>query len=204
MDLKRLTHDCMKISNGIKIYFDPFEIPDDEPGDIILITHGHRDHCSPDDIEKLTKIGTAIVAAEECKDKLGEDVTYVKPGDKLEIKGIQIEVVPAYNIDKFRAPGVPYHPKEDGKVGYVVTVQGKRIYHAGDTDNIPEMADLKDIDIAFLPVSGTYVMTAEEAAKACDIIKPKVAIPMHYGKIVGTPKDAEIFKSLATCNVEIL
>lgn len=105
--------------------------------------------------------------------------------------------MPAYNIDKFRSHGVPFHPAGDGKVGFVVDVDGTRIYHAGDTDNIPEMRNLKNIDIAFLPVSGTYVMTAPEAAQAAKVINPKLAVPMHYGDLVGTEEDAKKFKESA-------
>ncbi|MBN1386313.1 MBL fold metallo-hydrolase [Candidatus Woesearchaeota archaeon] len=204
MDIKKLNHDSVMISGSVVIYFDPFKLDSDVPADIIFITHEHFDHCSPDDIKKLRKATTVIVAPEECRPKLEGDIRFVKPGDKIEVKGINIEAVPAYNLNKFRSPGVPFHPKSDNKVGYVVTVDGKRLYHAGDTDNIPEMSKLGDIDIAFLPVSGTYVMTPEEAAEACSIIRPKLAVPMHYGDIVGSSSDAERFKSLATCKVEIL
>jgi len=106
-------------------------------------------------------------------------------------------------LNKFREPGKPFHPKEDGKIGFILSVKGVRIYHAGDTDPIPEMKNFKT-DIALLPVSGTYVMTPEEAGEAARMIKPKLAIPMHYGTIVGSENDAERFKQLATCPVQIL
>ena len=112
--------------------------------------------------------------------------------------------MPAYNTDKWRSPGVPFHPKENAMIGFVLSIDGKRIYHAGDTDLIAEMNNLKNIDIALLPVSGTYVMTALEAVEACKLIHPKLAIPMHYGAIVGTESDARTFKERAPCRVEII
>jgi L-ascorbate metabolism protein UlaG (beta-lactamase superfamily) len=197
-DIKWFGHSGFKIlSQGKVIYIDPFKLSSSEPADLILITHEHYDHCSGDDIAKIQRDDTQIVAAQECKPKLKGDVRLVKPGDNLEVRGIKIEVVPAYNIGK------DFHPKEDNKVGFVLDLEGERIYHAGDTDLIPEMNNIK-CDIAILPVSGTYVMTAEEAAQAADILNPKVAIPMHYGEIVGSLSDAQRFKELAKCAVKIL
>jgi L-ascorbate metabolism protein UlaG (beta-lactamase superfamily) len=127
----------------------------------------------------------------------------VKPGDKLKLGDVSIDVIPAYNLNKFREPGKVFHPKEDGKVGYIMGINGVRVYHAGDTDAIPEMKGLKP-DVALLPVSGTYVMTADEAAQAVKMVEPKLAIPMHYGVIVGTEQDAQKFKQLSTVEVQIL
>jgi L-ascorbate metabolism protein UlaG (beta-lactamase superfamily) len=120
------------------------------------------------------------------------------------VDGVVIEAVAAYNTSKFRSPGKPFHPQADGKVGFVIGLGGIRIYHAGDTDEIPEMAKVAGVDVALLPVSGTYVMTAAEAVKACNAIRPKLAIPMHYGAIVGTSADAEAFKKGVKCRVEVL
>jgi L-ascorbate metabolism protein UlaG (beta-lactamase superfamily) len=131
-------------------------------------------------------------------------VRVVKPGDRAEVQGVAIEAVSAYNTSKFRSPGKPFHPQGDGKVGFVIGLGGIRIYHAGDTDEIPEMSAVTGVDVALLPVSGTYVMTAAEAVKACNAIRPKLAIPMHYGSIVGAVADAEAFKESVTCHVEIL
>ena len=128
----------------------------------------------------------------------------VKPGDSLSAHGISIEAVPAYNLNKFRSPGNPFHPQEAGHVGFIITVGGQRIYHAGDTDNIAEMEGF-EVDIALLPVSGTYVMTAEEAAEAARRIGPKIAVPMHYGAgVAGTRADAERFARLYDGKVLIL
>lgn len=156
------------------------------PADIILITHEHQDHCSPDDVRLLQGPKTVIITVADCANKLSGDIRIVKPGDKISVMGIEIEAVPAYNINK------KFHPKEKNWVGYVFLIGGKRIYHAGDTDIIPEMKDIK-CDIALLPVSGTYTMSAEEAVEAALIIKPKVAVPMHYGAHVGKESDGDRF-----------
>jgi L-ascorbate metabolism protein UlaG (beta-lactamase superfamily) len=131
-------------------------------------------------------------------------VRVVAPGDRVEVGGVVVEAVAAYNTNKFREPGKPFHPKADGKVGYLIGIGGIRIYHAGDTDQIPEMATAAGVDVALLPVSGTYVMTADEAIAACAAIAPRLAIPMHYGSIVGSVADAETFRRGAGCRVEIL
>lgn len=197
-NIKWLGHDGFKIKAGDKvIYLDPFRIGKEEPADIILITHEHYDHCSPADVSKIQKKGTIIVATPACKGQLSGDIRTVKPGDRLMIDDVQIEAVPAYNVNK------NYHPKRDQRVGYILIINNQRIYHAGDTDLIPEMDGFK-CDIALLPVSGTYVMTAEEAAQAAERIKPKIAIPMHYGAIVGSEADAERFKKLCRVEVRIL
>jgi L-ascorbate metabolism protein UlaG (beta-lactamase superfamily) len=133
----------------------------------------------------------------------GRKVQVIAPGDKTTVKGVTIEAVPAYNVNKVRPNGQPFHPKADGKVGYIVAIGGRRVYHAGDSDFIPEMSSVA-CDIALLPVSGTYAMTAEEGAQAANAIKPKVAIPMHYGAIVGNESDAERFMKLCQVPVVIL
>ena len=181
-----LGHDTFKITGEKVIYTDPFKVKKADSADIILITHEHYDHCSPDDIKKLQGPQTVIVAPADCAAKLKGNIKIVKPGDTLDVSGIRIEVVPSYNTNK------QFHTKDRGWVGYIVTVSGERIYLAGDTDYIPEMAGFR-ADIALLPVSGTYVMTADEAVQAALDIKPKIAIPMHYGSIVGTRDDAKKF-----------
>ncbi|HID04901.1 MAG TPA: MBL fold metallo-hydrolase, partial [Aigarchaeota archaeon] len=190
-----LGHDGFRITYGGKVvYIDPYQIKGGPQADLILITHDHFDHLSIDDIKKVAGDKTVVIAAENCSGKVknvkAKEVRLVKPGEKTTVGDITVEAIHAYNVNKFRSPGIVFHPKEYNGVGYVVSIGGVRIYHAGDTDNIPEMRELKP-DVALLPVSGTYVMTAEEAAEAVESIKPKVAIPMHYGAIVGTEADAE-------------
>lgn len=198
--IKWLGHDGFEISSDdIRLVVDPYQIEDGEPADIILITHPHFDHCSVDDIEKIRKPDTVFVTEAESARKLTGDVRVVKPGDRLTVMGIDIEAVPAYNTNK------DFHPKKNKWLGFIITIDGVRIYHAGDTDLIPEMNDLS-VDIALLPVSGTYVMTAAEAVEAAGKIKPKVAIPMHYDAIVGTRDDAAKFKAALSgvCEVVVL
>jgi L-ascorbate metabolism protein UlaG (beta-lactamase superfamily) len=203
-----LGHDSFRLDAEKTIYVDPWKLKKDmPPADLILITHEHDDHCSPKDVAKIVGPETVIVTNAASAKKLKKhkaQVRIVKPGDRLSIGGLQLEAVPAYNLNKFRSPGNPFHPKEAGHVGFIITAGNQRIYHAGDTDNIPEMSDF-EVDIALLPVSGTYVMTAQEAAEAAGRIDPKTAIPMHYGAgVAGTRADAEQFSELYDGQVVIL
>lgn len=199
-----LGHASFRIENDKTIYIDPYELKGKPPeADLILITHDHHDHCSPDDVAKVAKDDTVIVTIAAAAQRLKGDVRVVKPGESLLVLLIPIETVPAYNVNKFRGTGVPFHPQESGHVGFILTVGGLRIYHAGDTDVIPEMDDI-EADIALLPVGGTYTMTADEAARAANRIKPQVAIPMHHGAIVGSVRDAQRFRDLCQMEVVIL
>ena len=192
-----LGHDGFRIDSGKVIYFDPFQIKSAVPADIIFISHDHFDHCSEDDIKKIQKKDTVIVTDAATAKKLKGSIRVVKPGDKLTVGNIAVEVVPSYNTNK------NFHPKASGMLGFIVTIEGVRIYHAGDTDFIPEMNSIKT-DIALLPVSGTYVMTAEEAVQAALAIKPAVAIPMHFNAIVGSEKDAALFKEKLAGKIEVV
>ena len=197
-------HDSFRIEgDGLVIYIDPWELNDGPKGDLILITHDHYDHCSPQDVTKIQKEDSVIVTVEAAVAKLSGQIELVKPDDNLTVKGVAISAVPAYNINKFRSPGVPFHPRDSGYVGFILTVEGRRIYHAGDTDCIPEMNSIH-ADIALLPVSGIYVMTADEALEAASILKPQIVIPMHVERGIGSLADAEYFKEKASVPVEIL
>jgi L-ascorbate metabolism protein UlaG (beta-lactamase superfamily) len=192
-----LGHDGFRVDSDRVIYFDPFQIKAAVPADIIFISHDHFDHCSENDIKKIQKKDTVIVTDAATAKKLKGNITVVKPGDQLTVDTIVVDVVPAYNTNK------DFHPQASGLLGFVVTVEGVRIYHAGDTDFIPEMNTIK-ADIALLPVSGTYVMTAEEAVQAALAIKPHVAIPMHFNAIVGSEKDAALFKEKLAGKIEVV
>ena len=198
--IERLTwlgHDSYRVDGDPVIYFDPYEIREGAAADIIFISHEHFDHCSPSDVAKIQKEETVIVTDEASASKLKGQVKTMRPGDRLSVKGVEIEAVPAYNVNK------QFHPKNAGMLGFVVNIGGVRLYHAGDTDFISEMNEI-ETDIALLPVSGTYVMTAEEAVEAALVIKPKVAIPMHYGAIVGDKSDAEHFRDRLAGKVEVV
>jgi len=203
-----LGHDSFVLQGSRTLILDPFRAKGMYKADILLISHEHHDHLSPDDIKRFSDPNTTIVAPRVCESALGpfpQQKMFVDPGSKLEVKGVMVEAVAAYNLNKYRSPGVMFHPKADGKVGYVVTLDGIRFYHAGDSDATPEMKAL-DVDVAFLPVSGTYVMTAEEAAEAAKSMRVKVVVPMHFGSLVGTRADAERFRKLVggAKDVEIL
>ena len=202
-----LGHDGFRIQDGQVVYVDPYQIQAGLRADIVLVSHEHSDHCSVDDLKKITGPNTTIVAHAQSKAELSKlkvkEIRIMKPGDKINVGDVGIEAVPAYNVNKFREPGKVFHPKEDGKLGFVITVKGLRIYHAGDTDHIPEMKNIR-ADVALLPVSGTYVMTVQEAAEAVKTLNPKVVIPMHYGAIVGSLKDAEALQGLVKCEVKVL
>lgn len=193
-------HATFKIKGSKIIYTDPYQISSEEPADIILVTHSHFDHCSLEDIRRLTVEKTKIISSKDCVGKLRElgcEVRGVEPGDTLDIDGVKIEVVPAYNIDK------SFHPKSNKWNGYIFTLDGITYYHPGDTDKIPEMSNIK-ANVIFLPVGGTYTMDWKEAAEAVRLINPDLAIPMHYGSVVGSEKDAEEFVLLVGSRAKIL
>jgi len=177
--VKWLGHASFKISAGDKIiYVDPYEGEYDDKADLVLISHSHHDHCDPSKIEKIRKDGTLIVAPADCSPRIGGNVRSLEPGERLPVGNITVEAMEAYNFKRFRSPGTPFHPKGLG-VGYLVTIGGKTIYYAGDTDFIEEMRNLEDIYLAMLPSGGTYTMDNSEAADAAVAVKPKFVIPMH-------------------------
>ncbi len=202
VDIEWLGHAGVLIKESKVIYIDPYNIKEGlEKADIILITHGHSDHCSMVDLNKVVKEGTRVFCTADAQSKVTRftvpvKIEVVEPGQEYNIGDIRINTVAAYNIEK------PFHPKEEGWVGYLVKLGDVIIYHPGDTDLIPEMKKLtghKQPDqtfIAFLPIGGKYTMNAEEAAEAARVIQPNIAIPIHYGSIIGTQEDAEEFKDL--------
>jgi L-ascorbate metabolism protein UlaG (beta-lactamase superfamily) len=194
-----LGHDTFRVDGPPVVYVDPYELPGKPlQADLILITHDHYDHCVPAEVAKIRTERTVVVAPAAAAAKLPAPVQVLAPGQEGTFAGIKVRAVPAYNTNK------RFHPKSAGMVGYVFTVAGTTYYHAGDTDVIPEMQNLAP-DVALLPVSGTYVMTPDEAAQAARAVKTKVAIPMHYGAIVGSQDDANRFASLlAGSGIEVV
>ncbi len=195
-----LGHASLRFDGSKIIYTDPYQLKSSEPkADIVLITHAHYDHCVPEDVAKIAKPSTIVVAPTDCAKQFSSKFTIqsLRPGESTTIDGVKIEAVPAYNTNK------EFHPRSNNWVGYIFTLDGERIYQAGDTDAIPEMNSIS-ADIVLLPIGGTYTMTATEAAEVVNRINPKLAIPMHWGKIVGTAHDAETFKKLCKCEVKIL
>ena len=191
-----LCHSSIKINKEKVIYIDPFKIDKNyNDADMIFVTHDHYDHYSEEDIDKIKKEDTIIIAPEELLTKLlrkgfrKDSIITVEPNKKYMIQGMKFETIPAYNTNK------QFHPKENGWVGYIIEIKGVRYYIAGDTDITEENRRVK-CDVAFVPVGGTYTMDFKEAAKLVNEIKPKMAIPIHYGDIVGTKQDAIDFSKL--------
>ena len=192
-----LGHDGFRIDAGKTIYFDPYQIKGGPEADLIFITHEHFDHCSPEDVAKIQGEETVIVTEKDSAKKVSGDVRVMKPGESLTIDDVKIQAVPSYNTDK------DFHPKGNNWLGFVVEIDGVKVYHVGDADFIPEMKDL-EVDIALIPVSGTYVMTSGQGVQAAQAIGPKLAIPMHYGAIVGDEQDALNFKKALDGKIEVL
>ena len=179
--VKWLGHASFQITvDGKNIYIDPYAGEYVDKADIVLVTHSHYDHCDVSKIRAVRKDDTVVIAPADCASRIGGEVKTIKPGEKISIDNITVEAVHAYNVRRFRSPGNPFHPKGFG-VGYLITVDEKTIYHAGDTDFVPEMRELRErkITLALLPSGGTYTMDNPEAAEAAVAINPEIVIPMH-------------------------
>lgn len=196
--IKWLGHASFRIEGSkTTVYIDPWKLKTALPADVICITHSHYDHLSEEDVKKIRKPTTVILGPADCKGRFGDAFKTVAPGASHTVGDVVVEAVPAYNTDK------DFHPKKNNWVGYIVTVDGVRIYHSGDTDVIQEMGDFR-VDVALLPVGGTYTMTVKQAADAVKKLKPKVAVPMHCGDIVGTFQDREAFRAASEVPVVVL
>jgi L-ascorbate metabolism protein UlaG (beta-lactamase superfamily) len=200
-----LGHSGFRIEAGrTSIYIDPYRVSGGPPADAILITHGHYDHFSPQDVERLSGDWTTVVAPPTVAERFSGQVRSIAPGEALELGPLDVRAVAAYNTSKRDASGKLFHPREAGWVGYELRVGGERLYHSGDTDVIPEMDQVAGVDVALLAVSGVYVMTPGEAAEAARRIQPGLAVPMHWGEHIGTRADAESFAEMAPVEVRIL
>jgi L-ascorbate metabolism protein UlaG (beta-lactamase superfamily) len=175
--------------DGITVYIDPWGVTTEDPADVIFITHAHFDHFSMEDIEKVRRDGTKLVAPRDVAQELSGEVTAVSPGDSIDVAGLKAQAVPAYNTVEERLEA---HPKANRWVGYVIGLGDHSYYHAGDTDHASELNDVR-ADVAFVPIGGTYTCECDEAASLVKAIRPQIAVPMHYGFVVGSPSDAERF-----------
>ncbi len=197
------TQSSIRIEGPKTIYFDPFEITGEaHDADLICITHSHYDHFDPESIEKIRGAGTEFAAPESMAKELKgicapEKLHLVSPGETIDIMGLSIETVPAYNRIK------PFHPKRNGWVGYILEMDGNRYYVSGDTDAVKELENIS-CDVALIPIGGTYTMTAKEAAGLINRMRPAAAIPTHYGSIVGKPGDADAFKSMVSSEIQVV
>ncbi len=195
-------HSSIRVGGAITLYFDPFHLTDEpHDADIVFITHDHYDHLSPEDIARVKKADTVFVLPASCRasaEKTGlTDCVYLSPGDKTEVRGVPVEAVAAYNVLK------PFHPKKNEWLGYVVTLESQRLYVAGDTDENKDNLAVK-CDIALVPVGGTYTFDAKHAARFVNRLRPAVAIPTHYGDIVGSPEDAGVFAAAVDKDVAVM
>ncbi len=185
VEITYLKHAGFMIRGSVTVYIDPYDVSGElEKADVILVTHDHFDHMDMKSIKFLSKHDTVVVHPKGCVVE-GFSTCSLAVGESAEVKGVKVETVPAYNTDK------PFH--KEGGVGYILTIDGVRIYHAGDTDRIPEMKNI-EVDVALLPIGGTYTMDVEDAVLAAGDIKAKYYIPMHYGAIPKTEANPEVFR----------
>ncbi len=193
-----INHASFRLSNGKIVYIDPWKLPTEpHDADLVLVSHSHYDHYSAADIAKIARPDTDIIAPADVIQKLGRGQV-IAPNHTVNIHGLTITATAAYN------PAKQFHPRDNNWVGFIIEIEGIRIYYAGDTDVTEEMKGLTNIDVALMPVCGTYTATAEEAAAACNHFKPRRAIPYHFGDIVGDTADAQTFDLETDCPVIIL
>ena len=193
MRIEWLGHASLLIEGRLRIYIDPYEIAEGERADLVFITHTHPDHLDLVSLERIVDGRTAIICSSDAHSKLAKlepaAITMMKPSEEIDVRGVHVRATPAYNTDK------PFHPKENEWLGFLIEVEDSCIFVAGDLDDLPELEGVA-CDVLFVPVSGTYVMTADEAARFARRITYRRAVPVHYGSVVGSREDAERFASL--------
>lgn len=201
-NIEVLCHSSIKFNKGLIIYFDPFKINENyHDADIIFITHSHYDHYSEEDISKVIKDNTTIVVPKDLEDMVlqfgfaKEHIIVVSPNEEYSVLRINFKTIPAYNTNK------NFHPKSNEWVGYIINLDQTTHYIAGDTDITEENRQVK-CDVAFVPIGGTYTMTYSEAAELINEIKPQIAVPIHYGLIIGNKEDANNFANLVDKEIE--
>jgi len=194
-----ISHAAFRITNEkVIIYIDPWKLTGEpHDGSVVLVSHGHYDHHSAEDVAKVSHPQTTLISTPDVIDQCSYGQT-ISPGQTIELPAVSITAVAAYNPDK------QFHPKNNMWVGFIIQLDGIRIYYAGDTDMIPEMKGLTNIDLALMPIGGTYTMNAAEAAEAVNIFKPQKALPYHWGDFIGNYSDAEKFARAATCETVLL
>ena len=198
VEITWLGHASFRLAGEAVVYIDPWKVASEpRDGSVVFVSHSHFDHCSPEDVAKVLAAGGVVVGPADAVAQIGGGKP-LSAGSTIEAGGVTIAGVPAYTVDK------DFHPKAKGWLGAVVRMDGVRIYYAGDTDRIAEMSELADIDLALLPVGGTYTMTAAQAAQAAGDIGAKAAVPYHFGDIVGSPADGQAFADAAPCQVHVL
>ena len=192
LEIRWIGHASFRLAaEDVVLYIDPWKLPSPKPdASLVFVSHGHFDHWSARDVEAVSRDGTTVVGPADVVESLpGGRV--LRPGERIESAGASIEGIPAYNVGK------DFHPKAKGWLGALITLGGARVYYAGDTDKIAEMSGLSGVDVALLPVGGTYTMNAAQAALACQAIGARIAIPYHWGDIVGSESDARAFVDAA-------
>ena len=198
LEITWISHASFRLAGSRVLYIDPWKISSSpRDGNVVFVSHSHYDHCSPADVAKVRAADGVVVGPADVIEQIGAGKV-LPPGKSVEVGGVKISGVPAYNVGK------AFHPKANNWLGAVIEMDAVSVYYAGDTDQVEEMQQLSDIDVALLPVGGTYTLTAAEAAKVADAIGPKAAIPYHFGDIVGSASDAEKFAAAAACKVHVL
>jgi L-ascorbate metabolism protein UlaG (beta-lactamase superfamily) len=200
LQIRWIGHASFRLATeDVVLYIDPWKLPSAQPdANLVFVSHGHFDHWSADDVAAVSQDTTAVVGPADVVESISGG-RVLRPGERIERAGACIDGVPAYNVDK------DFHPKANGWLGAIIALGGTRVYYAGDTDRIPEMDALSEVDVALLPVGGTYTMNAAQAAEACQAIGARTALPYHWGDIVGTEADAQAFvDATAGCDARLI